>query len=730
MNYIINIKPRLIITLLFLFSISYIKAQKIYKELTLEDIHSDYKFYPYLPDEFTFMNDDKHYLMLANYGFTIDKYSIETGEKTSTFFRSPKIENKMLTIKDFEISADESKIMIEVNKEVIYRHSFRAEYYVYDRIKDTLIKVFDEGKIQLATFSPDGLKVAFVWENNLYIKNLTNNATIRVTKDGKKNHIINGMPDWVYEEEFSFNKAFVWSPDSRKIGFMKFDESRVKEYSMVFYDSLYPDIHTFKYPKAGEENAIVSLHIYNLETNTSLEIKTGPETDKYYPRIKWTKDENTLCIIELNRLQNEVKVLFADVNTGDTKVIYTEKEDQYISEIDDNFITFTDDAKYFIITSERDGYRHLYRYDINGEQVNQVTSGKWEIEEMYGCSTDGVVYYRAYDNSALRTSVFSIQMDGSGKEKLSQQKGTNRAIFSTNFNYYIHYHSSTTASGLVTIHNIENTLSSVIEDNKHTSDAMNEYGFTTKEFFTFTNSDGIELDGYMIKPPDFKKGKKYPLFIYVYGGPESNTVTDNIDFIEGWFQYLAQKGYIVATVDGRNADGKGESFRKSTYMKLGKLETFDQIDAAKYLGNLPYIDEHRIGIFGWSYGGYLTLLCMSKAAEIFKMGIAVAPVTNWRFYDTIYTERFMRTPQENPNGYDVNSPITHVEKLEGKLLLIHGMTDDNVHMQNTTEYINMLVEAGKEFDLLIYPNRNHSIYGGNARLHLFRSMSEFIFENL
>ncbi|MBN1186074.1 MAG: S9 family peptidase [Bacteroidales bacterium] len=706
-----------------------VSAQETRKQITLDNIFKEYRFYVFEPDDIKSTKDGEHYTELYAYT-TIYKRSYKTGQQVATLFSSASGENNIGHISDYQLNADETKILLEANAEPIYRHSYVADFYVYDIKSDKLTKVFDEGKIQLATFSPNGKSIAFTWENDLYIKDIITNKIVKVTDDGKYNEIINGRPDWVYEEEFGFNKAFDWSPDGKNLAYMKFNETNVKLYGMSFYGDLYPEYFTFKYPKAGEENSVVSIHVFNLESGETYEVNMGEEKDIYFPRIQWTKDNNLLSIVKLNRLQNHVEVILANVTTKETRLLYEEKEDAYISEITDDYITFMPDNMHFVIKSERDGYTHLYRYNMDGTFQNQVTEGNWDLIDVLGVSEDGKVYYTAFDESPLYTAVYSVTQDGKEKHKWSSEKGTNKALFSEGFKYYLLFHSTANNPLVVSLYDNKQNLIRTIDDNEHVKNAMQTFGFSEKEFFTFTTSENIELHGFMIKPPDFEENKKHPVFMYVYGGPEYQCVNDEISFYDGWFQYLAQKGYIVACIDGRGSGGKGEDFRKCIYMNLGKYETLDQIEAAKYLGTLPYVDNERIGIFGWSYGGYLSLLCLTRASDLFKMAIAVAPITNWRFYDTIYTERYMRTPQENPKGYDDNSPINYVEKMKGKLLLIHGMADDNVHLQNSTEFVEKMVQADKQFTMQFYPNKNHSIYGGNTRMHLFKCMSEFVLENL
>ncbi len=718
----------MIIVHLFTFSCF---AQEKYKEITLQDIWTKRIFSPVSVHSFKSMNDGIHYTVLEKRS-KIVKYSYETGisSDTSGILNTNQINSVNISaISEYEFSNDETKILLTADIEPIYRHSFKASYYIRDCKTKKITPLSENGKQQLATFSPDGKKIAFVRDNNLFIKDLITYKELQITNDGKYNEIINGAPDWVYEEEFSFSKAFAWSPDGEKIAYYKFDETRVKQFNMTVYGSLYPDWYKFKYPKAGEDNAVVNIHIYNLKSNTSIIIDTGNEKDQYIPRIKWTKDANILTILRLNRLQNKLEILFADATTGNSQVILTE-ENKYYIDIDDD-LTYLNDKKHFIFTSEKDGYNHIYLYDMNGNLIRQITNGKWDVTKFIGYNNeDSVLYYISAEYSPLQRDVYSINIQGTDKKKLSSRQGTNNATFSNGYKYFINEHTDANTPVYITLHDSKGKLIRVLEENTELKETIKDYGFSKKEFFKFTTSENVVLNAWMIKPLDFDENKKYPVFIYVYGGPGSQTVTDAWDRNIAWHQLLAQKGYIIVSVDNRGTGGRGEEFKKCTYLQLGKFETIDLIEAAKYLASLHYVDASRIGIQGWSYGGYLSTLCITKGADFFKAAVAVAPVTNWRYYDTIYTERFLRTPQENPDGYDDNSPINFVEKLKGKYLLIHGTADDNVHFQNTMELVKKLVDANKAFNMQFYPDKNHGIYGGNTRLHLFTKITDFILENL
>lgn len=712
-------------------------AQQQKKQLSLQDIWASATFYPEFPGVMRSMKDGKHYSGLSEVQdeLTLGKYSYETGELTTVLAGEKNFilagESEALAIDDYFFSPDESKVLLTVGTEPIYRHSFSADYYVYDFKTKKLTKL-TEGttKQSLATFSPVENKVAFVRENNVFIKDLDSGKETQVTTDGKWNHIINGAVDWVYEEEFSFNSGMAWSPDGKSLAYYRFDESNVPEFGMDMYQgNLYPEEYSFKYPKAGEANSIVTLFIHDLATNKNIPVEVGSETDQYIPRIKWTTD-NRLSFIRMNRLQNKLELMFADRNTGKSKVILEEKNNTYI-DVHDN-LHYLKDGKYFLWTSELEGYNHIYLYDMNGKKVRKITDGEWEVTSFDGIDEkNGILYYHSNEAHPLQQHLYSIKLKGSGKKKLSKQDGYNHAEFSEGFQFYTLTHSAANTVPTTVLYNSQGKAIKTLVENKRLKNNVVEYNLPKKEFFEFTTSEGVKLNGWMIKPNDFSADKQYPAFLTIYGGPGHNTVKDEWEgHNQLWHSLLAQQGYVVVSVDNRGTGLRGEEFKKSTYGDLGKLETMDQIETAKYLGGLPYIDANRIGVQGWSFGGYLSSLLITKGAEYFKMAIAVAPVTNWRFYDTIYTERFLKTPQENASGYDDNSPINHVSKLKGPYLLVHGSADDNVHMQNTMEMVNALVSRNKDFDMFIYPDKNHGIYGGYTRLHLFNKMTEFIKENL
>jgi dipeptidyl-peptidase 4 len=707
-------------------------AQKTdYEPITLEGIFKNRAFVQKTVKGFRSLKNGTEYSVLE--GSAVITYSFVTGEQTGKVFSIDQLSSgALVSVNDYTFSEDESMLLIEADVESIYRHSYRANYFIWDIHKKKLKPLSSLGKQQLATFSPDGFKVAFVRDNNLHVKHLDTEKEEQITFDGKVNEIINGAPDWVYEEEFGFNKAFEWSPDSRWIAYYRFDESRVNMFNMTLYGDLYPRWYQYKYPKAGEENSVVTIHVHDLHTGDTRIMDTGKETDQYIPRIRWSAEPGRLAIARLNRLQNKFELLIAEASTGISSNVYTDTNKYYIQQLTDDFVVFTPDRKHFIVRSEQDGFSHFYLYTIKGKLVNQITKGNWDVDEFLGFDErTSTIYYTSSELSPIERDLYSIHLTGRDKKRLSTTRGVSTALFSHGYKFYLLYHSSAVHPQRVSLHSRKGETIRVLEENNNLQDLIQTHGFTKKEFFSFENTDGIELMGYMIKPPDFDSLATYPLLMYVYGGPESQMVRNEWETrYQPWFQMLAQNGYIVACVDNRGTNGRGEAFRKATYMQLGKLETLDQIEAAEYMGTLPYVDDSRIGIFGWSYGGYMSALCMLLGSDIFKLGISVAPVTSWRFYDTIYTERFLRKPADNPRGYDDYSPIKHANKLNGKFMLVHGMADDNVHFQNSVELVEELVSGNKAFELMYYPNADHGMRGGNNTLHLYSKMTDFILNNL
>jgi len=699
------------------------------KTIELEDIWASRIFSPEWVWGLNSMNDGVHYSSM-NYGngnVYVTEYSYETGDSVSTIIDSKNFED--LNFDDYSFSKNEQKVLLPTATESIYRHSTRSKYYIYDRETRNALEL-STGKQRLAQFSPDATKVAFVRENNIFIKDLKSDLETQVTTDGEMNKIINGATDWVYEEEFAFDNGFQWNSNGTKIAFYRFNEEAVPEFSMDMFSALYPSQTRFKYPKAGEANSTVEIFIYDVASNKIVEAAIETEDEFYIPRIKWTKNENILSVQRMNRHQNNLDFILVNANDGSAKTIFTETDEAYI-DVTDN-LTFLNDGEHFVWTSEKSGYNHIYLYNLKGKQVRKITKGDYEVTDFYGVDeSTNTVYFASAERSAMHRDVYSVQLNGRNKRMLTNRVGTNSATFSTSYKYFINQHSDANTPYHFSLFDATGTEVRTLKDNATLNETLGNYALSTKEFFNFETTEGVNLNAWMMKPHDFDATKEYPVFMYLYGGPGSQQVTDawgGSNFL--WFQMLTQQGYIVACVDNRGTGARGAEFKKCTYQQLGKLETQDQIEANRHLASLPYVDGSRIGIFGWSYGGYMSSLCLLKGADDFKMAIAVAPVTNWRYYDSIYTERYMRTPQENASGYDDNSPINHVEKLKGKYLLVHGSADDNVHYQNTMEMTTALVNANKQFDLFIYPNKNHGIYGGYTRLHLFTKMTNFIKENL
>lgn len=650
-------------------------------------------------------------------------FSYRTGEPAGVLFDASAAEPR-IEFTDYVLSADERRLLLTTDVEPIYRHSFTAEYWIYDRQDGSLRRLSQGGPQQQAQFSPDGSRVAFVRGGNLFVADPAAGSERQLTFDGRFNHIINGLPDWVYEEEFSFARAFAWSPDGRKIAYLRFDESRVKQYNMNrFAGGLYPENYTFKYPKAGEQNSVVELYCCDAADGSAVRMDTGKQTDQYIPRLFWTPT-GQLGFYRLNRLQNHFEVLLCD-SSGASRVVYDERNDRYVERVDGRTVTFLPDGDRFVVRSERDGFMHLYLYSVSEGLLGRITSGEWEVTELLGIEGDRV-YYLSTETSPLRRDLYTVRLDGRGKRRLTGGDGTYRIAPSRGFRYFISYFSNVRTPNRVTLHRSDGRLVRTLEDNAALRTKLDELQVPVKEFFRFATSEGVELNGYMVRPNGFDSSRRYPVLMTQYSGPGSQQAADR--WTIGWEDVLVQQGYIVACVDGRGTGFRGEEFKKCTYGELGKYETVDQIEAARYLASLPYVDPDRIGIYGWSYGGFMALNCILKGNDVFRAAIAVAPVTSWRFYDTIYTEIYNGLPQDNPSGYDDNSPIHFADRLKGKLLIAHGTGDDNVHIQNTYEMITKLVEYDKPFELYVYPDRNHGM--GPSRHHLMERCIEFVQRNL
>lgn len=690
------------------------------------------------------MLDGEHYTQISSDHKRIVKYSFKTGEEVGTLFDVTTARDcDLKSFDDYILSPDEKLILIQTETKPIYRHSFTAVYYIYNVKNNKMEPLSNNGPQQVPLFSPDGNQIAFVRNNNIYlVKLLFGNSESQVTKDGEYNHVLNGIPDWVYEEEFSFNRAFDFSADSKMIAYVRFDESAVPMFSFPWYKGLapektsyatYPGAYEYKYPKAGEVDSKVSVHTYDIKSHVTRKMDLQIDSDGYIPRIKFTSDPEKLAIMTLNRHQNRLDLYMANPRSGLCKVAIRDEAEQYIKESAYSNIKFY--PEHIVMMSEKDGYNHLYLYTIAGNLVKQITKGQFEVTSFLGWDQKAnVFYYASNEGSPLRTAIYKI--DGKGKKtKLSTRTGSNSAIFSTNQKYYINTFSNISTPTLITLNDNRGKELTTLLDNSKLKAQTAQLNMPQKEFFTFRTSSGVELNGWMMKPANFNANKKYPVILHQYSGPGSQQVIDRWGIGSfgdgGLFEaYMCDKGYIMVCVDGRGTGGRGAAFEKCTYLQLGVKEAEDQVETARYLGTLPYIDGKRIGIWGWSFGGYNTLMSMSDGSGAFKAGVAIAAPSDWRFYDTVYTERFMRTPKENAEGYDAGSAIKRAPQLKGSLLLIHGTADDNVHYQNCAEYSEALVQAGIQFDMQVYTNRNHGIFGGKTREHLMNRVANFFIQNL
>ena len=721
-NYIMRI-----IALLFVFSSFCLNAQ----EITVEKIWKNYEFYAKGIQGFKSMNDGEHYTRTTE-DLSIYKFSIANPNDQGELLMDGRLmvlNGKQIVYDDYEFNSDESKILLLTNVASVYRRSYTAEYYLFDLKTQKLQSLDDRNKPQtLAEYSPDGKSISYIHANDLYVKNLETAKVTRLTKDGKVNKIINGTTDWVYEEEFSITKAYGWSPDSKMIAFLRFNEEGVKEFSMAMYGDLYPEAYKYKYPKAGEDNSKVTAHVVNVKSCkiSNLDLNSY----EYIPRLNWSNAANHLILQTMNRHQNELRYHLFDFTASKPihKIIFEEKSKTYI-DVDDNLLILKD-GKSILRTSEMDGYKHIYKLGFDGVST-QITKGAWDVIDFLGIDENSnSIYYSSAQPVATQKSIFSVKLDGTNLKELSKDRGYNEAEFLKGMKYFVLNYSNANKPPVYSLCKNDGTLIRDLETNSELNKKLKNYTLTNKEFLTI-DANGVNLNAWIMKPLNFDPSKKYPVYMTVYGGPGHNEVLDSWDGSDFmYYQMLNQKGYIVFCVDPRGTMYRGADFKKSTYLQLGKLEIEDVMNSAKQLQKLPYVDASRIGIMGWSYGGFMASLAITKGADLFKMAIAVAPVTNWRYYDNIYTERFMRTPQENAEGYDRNSPINYVSNIKGKYFLIHGSADDNVHYQNSMEMINALVKANKQFDLFIYPNKNHGIYGGNTRNHLFQMLYDYTLKNL
>ena len=683
------------------------------------------------------------YASISNDGRQIIEYAFKTGNQTRVLFDIANTHGESIKQLDgYTLSPDGKRMLIQTNTHKIYRRSFTADYYIYTIQSRKLEKLSTGGPQQIPTWSPDGNQIAFVRDNNIFlVKLLYDNAESQITKDGKFNEIINGVPDWVYEEEFSTNRSLCFTADSRMLCWIKYDERKVKEYSLQLFmgshptmkaNEVYPGTYTYKYPKAGEDNSIVSVWSYEIQTHKTNRLQVPLEGDGYIPRIKSTNDANRIIVFTMNRHQDVLNLYAVNPRTTLSQLLIKEQGDKYVKEEAMEGITIGQNS--ILLPSDRDGYMHLYLYNMNGSLIRKIGDGNYDITSIYGYDeTTGDVYYQAAGINPHDRQIFVSHKNGK-TERLTDTNGWNKAVFSGDYKYFLNTWSNYNTPYVFTIRDSKGKVLSTPVDNKELKEKVKTYGFNGRETFSFTTSEGVKLDGWMVKPKDFDTNKKYPVILFQYSGPGSQQVIDawnagSMGNGGAFDYYLAQQGFIVVCVDGRGTGGRGAAFEKCTYLRIGELESHDQIETALWLGKQSYIDKERIGIWGWSFGGFNTLMSMSEGRPVFKAGVAVAPPTNWRYYDTIYTERYMRTPKENGSGYATN-PIQCANALHGALLICHGMADDNVQPQNTMEYTEALIQADKDFKENIYTNRNHGIYGGNTRTHLLRQISNWFIEHL
>lgn len=675
------------------------------------------------------MNDGERYTMLSGDYKRIIAYSFKTGAVVDTVFDVEKAKNCSLKrIAGYEFDASERRILIHTEMTPIYRRSFTTNYYVYQVDRNIIEPLSTEHQPQqMAAFSPNGRMVAFAYNNNLYLKKLDYNTVSAITEDGEKNKIINGTPDWVYEEEFGANRYFEWSPDSRRLAWIRFDESSIKMFSFDQYAHPYDFQYTYKYPKAGETNSTVSVHVYDIQNRKTTQMECGEGNDIYFPILKWSNGNDSLIVVRLNRVQTELEVLNVNPRSGVCSTLLRESDKVYVDYRNYVNITFLSDNS-FITLSEKDGYRHIYHYAANGMLKRQITKGEWDVTDFYSYDEKkGIAYFQAAKEHPSERHVYTVDKKGV-ITNLDPRPGTHSAVVTKGNKFIIsQFHNTTTANSTV-LCDIKGKVLRTIIENKEIQALFDSYNFPKKEFIDFNTSEGVHLHGWIVKPTNFDPTKKYPLVMVQYSGPDSQEALNR--FRPDWELYLAMEGYVVACVDSRGTGAKGHEFRTCTYWNLGQKETTDQIEAAKYFGRQEFIDKDRIAIWGWSYGGFMALNCLTYGNGVFKAGISVAPVTDWRLYNTAYTERFMATPQINDLGYDASNLIDKANKLQGKLLICHGTADDNVHIQHTMLYVEQLVKAGKQFEMQIYPNKNHSILGADTRLHLYTRFNIFLKNNL
>jgi dipeptidyl-peptidase-4 len=692
--------------------------------VTLEDLWINYRYYPNSVGAFHPLKDGEHFVEAKDR--RLEKFQFKTGK--SLGYITPQLP---FDIEDYEFDDREETLLLTTDSRPIYRHSRQVKAYVLAQGVQSPKALASENPVQEPDLNPTGTLCAYVKGNNIFIEDVKSAEIKQITRDGKENEILNGIPDWVYEEEFSMSKAFAWNKSGNMLAYLRFDETHVPSFSMPIYGGqLYPQLQTFKYPKVGESNSQVTLNVYHLTLKKTQGIVI-PDGYEYLPRFQWL-DDGRLMLATLNRLQNHLRLYVADPTTGKTTLIAEMRSARYI-ELEKVWQPVFLSADECLLLSEESGYFHMYAYSLRDKKPPRpITQGNWEVTKIYGYDAQsGFIYFQSTEASPLDRHIYRIRKDGKGLERLTREAGTHDAEFAATFRYFMRNYSALGTPPVYSCHDASGRLLYIREDNASLKEKLEQLEGTKPEFFTLTTSEDIVLNGWMLKPPGFSPEKKYPVFMYVYGGPGSQTANNDYDgFNYIWFRMLAQNGYIVVSVDGRGTGGRGYEFRTCTYGRLGDLESTDQAEAARWLGRQPYVDPARIGIFGWSYGGYLAALCITRWADVFKAAIAVAPVTNWKYYDNIYTERYMGTIETNPDGFDQQSPIRYAKNLKGAFLLIHGSADDNVHLQNSMELAAALVAAGKPFDMFIYPDKNHGIYGGLTRYHLYQKMTRFIFDNL
>lgn len=706
------------------------------EQFTLRNI-VDGKYYPEYIYGVNPLNDGVSYSQLSSDGKQIVRSSFRTGKQSGIIFDVANVrsEVKLDRIDGYTMSPDEKKILIKTQTQKIYRRTDKAVYYIYDVASRVMVPLSEGGPQTSPLFSPDGNVIAFARDNNLFVvKLLYNNAETQVTKDGKRNEIINGIPDWVNEEEFSTARSFDFTADSKVLCWIRYDESQVPVYNMQMWrgqypkhdeNDLYPHDYSYKYPIAGEQNATVSVHSFELKSRVVRQLDVPLDSDGYIPRIIATSDPSKLAFVTLNRHQDLMNLYMVNPLSGTSRLAVKETNERYLRETAYNGLRFYDDG--FVMLSERSGYQHIYWYNLNGQLLRTVTKGNFEVCAFYGYDVaTQSFYYASHEESPLKTAVYRVDRKGVAK-RLSTESGQNSAIFSKSLKYYMNTWSNLTTPPVTTLRDANGKCLATLIDNaglKAKVDAVSGQ----RELFSFTISDGVQLNGWMVKPRNFDASKRYPVIMYQYSGPGSQEVADGWGngFMPGlvFESFMAAQGYIYVCVDGRGTGARGAEFEKCTYLRLGDLESHDQVETAVWLGQQPYVDKARIGIWGWSFGGFNTLMSMSEGRPVFRCGVAVAAPSNWRYYDTVYTERFMRTPQENEN-YNTVSPIGRAAQLSGDLLLIHGTADDNVHFRNCTELSEAYVQADKQFQMQVYTNRNHFIMGGNTRNHLFNRIVDF-----